>query len=256
MLRDFFKDPQVRLWFPFVFGLFRYAVVAGGVYLFFYVWRRRAWLHRKIQQRFPGSTQIRQEIFHSLVSTMVFGFVGLGLFNLRKAGYTQLYTTISDYGWGYLWLSFGLLILLHDTYFYWTHRFMHQPKLFGRLHKTHHLSHNPTPFAALSFHWTEALIEAGILPLAVFMLPLHPLTILLFFFFMLFFNALGHSGFEWWGKGFTKHWLGRWVNTSTHHNLHHRYTKGNYGLYFIFWDRWMGTLRSDSDAVFEEVTRG
>lgn len=37
------------------------------------------------------------------------------------------------------------------------------------------------------------------------------------------------------------------------HNLHHQYFKGNYGLYFLFWDRMMGTIRSDYDERFEEV---
>jgi sterol desaturase/sphingolipid hydroxylase (fatty acid hydroxylase superfamily) len=37
------------------------------------------------------------------------------------------------------------------------------------------------------------------------------------------------------------------------HNLHHQYFKGNYGLYFLFWDRMMGTIRNDYDERFEEV---
>ena len=47
--------------------------------------------------------------------------------------------------------------------------------------------------------------------------------------------------------------LRKWINTSVNHNLHHQYFKGNYGLYFLFWDRMMGTIRSDYDERFEEV---
>gem|GEM_PF-1450548 len=36
--------------------------------------------------------------------------------------------------------------------------------------------------------------------------------------------------------------------------MHHKYFKGNYGLYFLFWDRMMGTLREDYDGVFERTT--
>jgi sterol desaturase/sphingolipid hydroxylase (fatty acid hydroxylase superfamily) len=32
-----------------------------------------------------------------------------------------------------------------------------------------------------------------------------------------------------------------------YHNLHHERFNGNYGLYFTFWDRLMGTLRKDND---------
>jgi sterol desaturase/sphingolipid hydroxylase (fatty acid hydroxylase superfamily) len=35
--------------------------------------------------------------------------------------------------------------------------------------------------------------------------------------------------------------------------MHHQYFKGNYGLYFLFWDRIMGTLREDYDARFDAV---
>jgi sterol desaturase/sphingolipid hydroxylase (fatty acid hydroxylase superfamily) len=43
------------------------------------------------------------------------------------------------------------------------------------------------------------------------------------------------------------------MNTSVAHNMHHRYFKGNYGLYFTIWDRLMGTLRNDYDENFDAV---
>ena len=54
--------------------------------------------------------------------------------------------------------------LMHRRAFYWMHRFMHLPGIFKAVHKVHHLSHNPSPWAAFSFHPLEAIIEAGILP--------------------------------------------------------------------------------------------
>ena len=41
---------------------------------------------------------------------------------------------------------------------------------------------------------------------------------------------------------------------TTAHNLHHKRFDGNYGLYFLIWDRWMGTVREDYDSTFEETT--
>jgi Delta7-sterol 5-desaturase len=36
--------------------------------------------------------------------------------------------------------------------------------------------------------------------------------------------------------------LTRWINTTTHHDLHHSGGfNHNYGLYFTWWDKWMGT---------------
>lgn len=36
--------------------------------------------------------------------------------------------------------------------------------------------------------------------------------------------------------------------------MHHQYFTGNYGLYFLFWDRWMGTLHPDYEARFDQAT--
>ena len=35
-------------------------------------------------------------------------------------------------------------------------------------------------------------------------------------------------------------WFG-WINATTHHDLHHSSFHYNYGLYFTWWDRLMGT---------------
>lgn len=39
-----------------------------------------------------------------------------------------------------------------------------------------------------------------------------------------------------------------WWNTTTHHDLHHQRGRSNYGLYFTWWDRWMGTEHPDYQA--------
>ena len=61
------------------------------------------------------------------------------------------------------------------------------------------------------------------------------------------------TGLGMYPKGFSRHWFGKWINTSVSHNQHHQYFKGNYSLYFTFWDRMMGTLRNDYEQRFEEV---
>jgi len=68
------------------------------------------------------------------------------------------------------------------------------------------------------------------------------------------YNVYGHLGWELYPKGFSRHWLGKWINTSVNHNQHHQFFKGNYGLYFLVWDRLMGTLRNDYEQRFEEIT--
>ncbi|MEO6316932.1 MAG: sterol desaturase family protein [Chitinophagaceae bacterium] len=145
------------------------------------------------------------------------------------------------------------MFIIHDTYFYWTHRLMHHKKLFRLFHLVHHHSTNPSPWAAYSFHPLEAVVEAGIFAVFLFIIPVHPLHFYIFFFFMIVYNVYGHLGYELYPKGFSRHWLGKWVNTSVSHNQHHQYFKGNYGLYFTFWDRLMGTIRNDYEKQFEAV---
>lgn len=127
--------------------------------------------------------------------------------------------------------------MLHDTYFYWTHRFFHLPIFFNWIHKTHHRSHNPTPWAAFSFHPVEAIISAGIIPLIIFCIPCHPFSIFTFLTFMTLINVVGHLGYEIFPKSMARNRILKWQNSSTNHNLHHKQSKYNYGLYFTFWDR-------------------
>jgi sterol desaturase/sphingolipid hydroxylase (fatty acid hydroxylase superfamily) len=164
------------------------------------------------------------------------------------------YASISDLGWPYYFASLVLMILLHDAYFYWTHRTMHHKSLFRVFHRVHHLSHNPSPWAAFSFHPLEAVVEAGIILLIVLLIPHHKSAIPVFLLFMTTMNVLGHLGYELYPKGFSRHPVGRWLTTSTHHNMHHHRGKGNFGLYFNWWDRWCGTLHPEYDEVYDEVT--
>jgi sterol desaturase/sphingolipid hydroxylase (fatty acid hydroxylase superfamily) len=145
------------------------------------------------------------------------------------------------------------MFIMHDTYFYWTHRIMHHKSLFNTMHLVHHKSTNPSPWAAYAFHPLESIVEVGIFVVFLFTLPVHTTHIIIFFLLSIMYNIYGHLGWELYPKGFSKSVIGKWINTSVNHNQHHKYFKGNYGLYFLFWDRIMGTIRADYDEAFEEV---
>ncbi|SNR58927.1 sterol desaturase family protein [Hymenobacter mucosus] len=237
----------------FTILLLRYVLFAGVAYLIFWRWKKARWQHRRIQPRFPDQKHIHTEIRYSLLTCLIFAAVGLGIFVARQYGYTRIYTSIAEYGWWYLLGSTVVAILAHDTYFYWTHRFMHLPGIYQRVHRVHHLSTNPSPWAAFAFHPVEAVIEAGIFPLLVFMLPLHPIAMVAFLSYMMGMNVLGHLGYELYPARFLRSKLGRLHNTSTHHNMHHQFVKGNYGLYFNWWDQLMGTNHAKYQDRFEKV---
>jgi lathosterol oxidase len=85
-------------------------------------------------------------------------------------------------------------------------------------------------------------------------MPYHPSAIAIFTLYSLVLNVFGHLGFEVFPKGFASHQLFKWHNTSTHHNMHHRLVKCNYGLYFNIWDRLMQTNHAKYEQHFDEVT--
>ena len=211
--------------------------------------------YKKIQQRHPQKNDYAREVFYSVITICIFAFVPVVMLKIPAISrYTRFYTDISQHGWVYFLLAFPLMFFIHDTYFYWTHRLMHNKRLFRLFHLVHHKSTNPSPWAAYAFHPLEAIIEAGIFVLFLLVMPIHLLHLVIFFFFMILYNVYGHLGFELYPHGFTKSRIGKWINTSVSHNQHHQYFKGNYGLYFTFWDRMMGTLRPDYHQQFEEIT--
>ncbi|WP_456437026.1 sterol desaturase family protein [Psychroserpens sp.] len=233
----------------------RYLFFSGIPYSILYVIRRKNIAHKRIQKNFPKSMRIKKEIKHSFSTAIVFGGIGLCIYTLKLNGLTQIYTDFSNYGLGYFALSILIMLLIHDTYFYWMHRVVHHPKLFGIIHKVHHQSRNPTPFTAFSFDVAEAVVEAAIIPIIILIVPVHPLAIFLFFNISLAFNVMGHLGYEFLPSWFIKHPILKWINTSTHHNMHHQKANANYGLYFNFWDTLMKTNHKHYHKKFYAITK-
>lgn len=63
---------------------------------------------------------------------------------------------------------------------------------------------------------------------------------LLFLWHMIIRNVMAHAGSELFPAGWVDNPLTSWIATTTHHDLHHS-SGHNYGFYFTFWDRLMGT---------------
>lgn len=231
----------------------RYLLMAGPTYLVFWKVLANKLHHRRIQQKFPEYKKLIAEFGWSMATFVVFALMALGVFFLRKAGYTTAYDNISDYGWGYWIFSVILMAVMHDAYFYWTHRFMHLKSVFKYVHRVHHESSNPSPWAAFAFHPLEAVVEFGIVVVIAFTIPYHVSAMIVFFTYMTIMNVLGHLGYELFPRGFTTGRFTWWHNTSTHHNMHHSKSNCNYGLYFNWWDRLMNTNHRDYHTTFENV---
>ena len=239
----------------FTINFVRYFGFSGAAFIVFYVLLRNRWHRKKIQFVFPSASDYRREISYSFITILIFVGVGLIVFATPLRHYNLRYQNISDHSWGYWVFSVVAMIFLHDTYFYWLHRAMHHPRVFKILHLVHHKSTNPSPWASYAFHPLEGVVEASIIFPIAFLIPFHSTALLAFLLFMMAYNVYGHLGFELFPKRFNKHPIGKWLNTSVNHNLHHKHFNGNYGLYFLFWDRWLGTIREDYDSSYAEVDK-
>ena len=219
----------------------RYFLFTGVAFAIFYVLFKNRFLKLKIQKLFPKQKDYRREIGYSFFTMFIFSLYAVLVFKSPLRNYTFIYNNLHEHSIFYFFLSIPLALIIHDTYFYWTHRLMHHPKLFKYFHLVHHKSTNPSPWASYSFHPLEALVEGGIIVVVVFIVPMHPFAIGLFLILMLTYNVYGHLGFEIFPRWILRTRLGRWFNTSTNHNMHHKYCNDNYGLYFRFWDEVMHT---------------
>jgi Delta7-sterol 5-desaturase len=193
-------------------------------------------------------------VTYSVSTLCVITAINAGVLALVVSDIVEVYADPLKHGLAWLLASLPLMILWHDFYFYWTHRLLHTRWLFRRVHGVHHRSRNPSPWAAFSFHPIEALITSMVVPFALFAVPLNEYVVLAFAIHQIVRNALGHAAIEILPRGFVRHWLGGRFITTTHHHLHHETGRGNYGLWFTWWDRWCGTERADYFERFDKAT--
>lgn len=229
----------------------RYFVLAGFSFLIFYVIFKKQLQKSKIQKKFPKNENYYRDIKYSVISMLIFSTVAYFSFTYLKDYNTIIYSKIdSNY---YLAFNFIWMFFLHDAYFYFIHRLMHLPFLYKKVHLIHHKSTNPSPWTAYAFHPLEAILEAGIIPLVAFTIPVYRNAFFVFMLFQIIYNVYGHLGYELYPKNFHKTKIGKWVNTSVAHNLHHKSFYGNFGLYTLIWDRLFGTLREDYNETFANL---
>ncbi|NOT39491.1 MAG: sterol desaturase family protein [Alphaproteobacteria bacterium] len=233
----------------------RYLVTAALVSLIVWAFWSVYFNARKIQARAAGASDYRREIFTSLRTTLVFSSTGFGTYLAAKSGWLTVYQDFAVRGWSYFALTLLAMIVAHDAYFYWTHRAMHRPRLFRLFHRTHHKSKTPTPWSAYAFDVPEAIVMVAFVPLWLAFVPMHDLAVFTFVTWQILRNVMGHAGVELSPVSGRPSQLFGWLNTTTHHDLHHQDSRSNFGLYFSWWDRAMGTEHPDYQARVADVAK-
>ena len=203
-----------------------------------------AWITGRVR---PGlysglNRQIAREIGWSLLSAAIYGIpAGVVAWGWQERGWTRIYTDPAAYPLWWMPLSLLACLFLHDTWFYWTHRWMHRPGPFRRAHAVHHASRPPTAWAAMSFHPVEAATGAVVIPALVLVVPIHLGVLGIVLLAMTVMGITNHMGWEIFPPRLVRSRAGRWLITASHHARHHETCRCNYGLYFRVWDHLCGT---------------
>ena len=232
----------------------RYFLLSWLFYKVFHVWLRNKWESRKINQKAYSSGQFKKEMIRSNITAIIFGISGAFLLLLWQKGYTKLYVDIHVYSLWWLPVSLVIALLMQETYYYWLHRWMHIPKVFRIVHKWHHDSYIASPWTAFSFHPLEGLIQAIFLPLLLLFLPMNLYVLVIMLTIMSISSVINHLDIEIYPKWFSKNIVTRSVIGASHHSLHHKQYKYNFGLYFTWWDKLTKTESPVYDELFKART--
>ena len=212
----------------------RYLLTSGGFALATKL--RHPGLYRGLDR------QMWREVWWSLASAAIYGVpAGVVAWGWHNHGWTRIYDDVHAFPLWYWPVSVLLFLVAHDTWFYWTHRWMHRPEPFKLAHAVHHASRPPTAWAAMAFHPIEALTGAVVIPLLVFVIPIHVAALCLVLTIMTVMGVTNHMGWEIFPRWMWGGRLGGWLITASHHQRHHERYGCNFGLYFRFWDRLCGT---------------
>ena len=218
----------------------RYVLFTGVYYIIFRRLFYEKFSDRVLVIKKPKKAQLRRELLLSIYSALIFGFFGLGAVILWQYGALRIYTEISLFPIWYIPLSLVLFLILHDTYYYWLHQWMHRSRWMRKFHMEHHKSVETTVLTSFAFHPIESVLQAVFLPFFTLLIPINHIVLLFILAIMTISSVVNHAGVEVYFKemdsGASKYFIG-----ATHHDEHHRNARKNFGLYFTFWDVLMKT---------------
>ena len=237
----------------FTFDMARYLIAASLIAGVVWLLRRTGWASRKIQKREASRADFVREFLASVRTVVVFTVLAVPMVWAFNHGYLKSYQgAVTPLVFA---LYLAAMLLAHDTWFYWSHRTMHTKLLYRKFHRFHHQTITPTAWTAYSFAVPEAAVSFLFMPAWLVLVPTPVPVVFAFLALMILRNTMGHAGLELHPRGWASHPVLKWISTTTHHDLHHGSSYDhNYGYYFTWWDKLMGTEHPDYVKTFDRVT--
>ncbi len=168
-------------------------------------------------------------------------------------------------GWGLLnafdgpsWLKGLLAVLLLDLVLYLQHVMFHAVPVLWRFHMMHHADLDVDVTTGARFHPVEVVLSMGIKLVAVVLIGAAPVAVLVFEVLLNASSMFNHSNVR---MPVAADRILRWiVVTPDMHRIHHsilpRETNSNFGFNLPWWDRLLGTYRTDPMESHEGMTLG
>lgn len=223
-------------------------LVAGGLYLYFYVWRKQGDELRfdekpavKSHSPFTFNSQLWDNVFWSIASgvTIWTAFEVLLMWSMAN-GYVAVLDAKTDWPW--MVLIIFLIPIWESLYFFTIHKLIHWPPLYKTVHHLHHRNTNVIPWSGFSMHPVEHLLFMGSV-LIHFIVPISPLILLFHLQYYALTAASTHTGYS--GIKLGKRFV--FPIGTFHHQLHHRFYECNYGSLEIPMDKWTGHFHDGTD---------
>jgi len=227
-------------------------LVAGGLHWWFYVHRGQ---HKeyKFDDKWPATGnpkflwghQARDNMFWSIASGVTFWTAYEAVtYWIYANGYVSIPAFVDHPA--YLGLMLLAVFFWSTLHFYFVHRFMHYQPVYKVVHELHHRNINTIPWTGISMHPLEHSIYFSVFVLW-WLVPVHPVVIVLTGLFQGIGPATSHSGFDFIKlKGGFKISTGDW-----YHQLHHQYFNFNYGNTTTPFDRLFGSWHDGSSESLQ-----
>ncbi len=189
--------------------------------------------------RFTFGNQTRDNLFWSLASgvPIATAFEVVGLWLVANDAIARLRWPTDAF-----WIVVVVLLIpiWRELHFYATHRLIHVPVLYRRVHALHHRNTNPGPWSGLSMHPLEHVAYFSAMAV-LWIVPSHPVHLLFVQMHLLMAPVPGHVGFDRVEVG------SRSLDTHGYaHYLHHKYFEVNYSDGAVPLDRWFGSFHDGS----------
>ena len=205
-------------------------VSVGSTLLFTYLHKNNHFPTLRVQKgKNPSEKLVRSAwkewIVNHIVSVPVFmGAVLYPLFVWRGGSVSASMPSLLEVA-----VDIAVCILANETIFYFSHRLLHNKKLFRMIHRKHHTFRQVRPVSSEYAHPVENLLNLIAMYAGLVIMGSHFFTWGLWVALRIYETNDGHSGYA-------------HIRSASQHAYHHQFpTKGCYGTALGLWDRILGT---------------